>query len=280
MIGAWLVHAFTASGALLAYLALTDAIGGNFRRAFLWLAASTMVDAVDGALARLARVKERTPEFNGSKLDDIVDYLTFVFVPAFIVHGAGLLPDGPVGFVVVAAVLLSSAYGFNREDAKTADHFFTGFPSYWNIVAVYMVALRLAPGANAAILLGTRGDGLRADRLRVSVADAAVARGDRFARRRLGGAGGVADPGAAGSTALARARLAALPGVLRAVVVLPACTAKAELKLGPTTANCNAGGRTEVRPYDCQPHAGGRAEAQPDGYLYARRRKRRRRAEL
>ena len=180
MIGAWLVHAFTASGALLAYLALTDAIGGNFRRAFLWLAASTVVDAVDGALARLARVKERTPQFNGAKLDDIVDYLTFVFVPVFIVHGAGLLPDGPVGFVVVAAVLLSSAYGFSREDAKTTDHFFTGFPSYWNIVAMYMVALRLAPEVNAAILLGVRRDRLRADRLRVPVAHAAVARRSPF----------------------------------------------------------------------------------------------------
>jgi phosphatidylcholine synthase len=150
----WLVHAFTASGALLAYLALTDAIGGNFRRAFLWLVAATVVDAVDGALARLARVKERTPQFNGSKLDDIVDYLTFVFVPAFIIQGAGLLPDGPIGLIVVAAVLLSSAYGFNHDHAKTADHFFTGFPSYWNIVAVYMVALRLTPAVNAAILLG------------------------------------------------------------------------------------------------------------------------------
>jgi phosphatidylcholine synthase len=154
MIGAWLVHAFTASGALLSYVALTDAIGGNFRRAFLWLVVATVVDAVDGALARLARVKERTPQFNGSKLDDIVDYLTFVFVPAFIIHGAGLLPDGPIGLIVVAAVLLSSAYGFNHDRAKTADHFFTGFPSYWNIVAVYMVALRLTPAVNAAILLG------------------------------------------------------------------------------------------------------------------------------
>jgi phosphatidylcholine synthase len=154
---AWLVHAFTASGAVLAYLALHDAMGGDFRRAFLWLVAATVVDSVDGALARLARVKERTPHFNGSRLDDIVDYLTFVFVPAFIIQQAALLPEGVTGFVVVAAVLLSSAYGFSREDAKTVDHFFTGFPSYWNIVAVYMVALRLAPAANAAILVALAG---------------------------------------------------------------------------------------------------------------------------
>jgi phosphatidylcholine synthase len=154
MISAWLVHAFTASGALLAYLALVDAVRGDFRRAFLWLVAATVVDAVDGALARLARVKERTPQFNGARLDDIVDYLTFVFVPAFIVQRAGLLPDGPTGHAVVGAVLLASAYGFSREDAKTSDHFFTGFPSYWNIVAVYMVALQLAPAVNAIILAG------------------------------------------------------------------------------------------------------------------------------
>ncbi len=150
----WLVHAFTASGAVLAYLALTRAVAGDFRSALLLLVASTIVDAVDGALARLARVKERTPQFNGARLDDLVDYLTFVFVPAFIIHRAGLLPADPVGLIVVAAILLSSAYGFSREDAKTADHFFTGFPSYWNIVAVYMLGLQLSPTTGAAILLG------------------------------------------------------------------------------------------------------------------------------
>jgi phosphatidylcholine synthase len=149
----WLVHAFTASGALLAYLAVTDIAAGDLRRAFLWLAASTLVDSVDGALARLVDVKARAPMLNGARLDDIVDYLTFVFAPAFALHHGGFLPDGIAGWVVVAAVLVSSALGFSREDAKTADHFFTGFPSYWNIVAVYMAALGLPAGANAAILL-------------------------------------------------------------------------------------------------------------------------------
>ena len=150
----WLVHAFTASGAVLAYLALLRAVAGDFRAALLFLVAATLVDAVDGVLARLARVKERTPQFNGARLDDLVDYLTFVFVPVFIIHRAGLLPAGTAGMIVVAAVLLSSAYGFSREDAKTADHFFTGFPSYWNIVAIYMLAFKPSPSAGAACLLG------------------------------------------------------------------------------------------------------------------------------
>ena len=151
---AWLVHAFTATGAVLAYMAVEATIAGDTRRAFLWLVVATLVDAVDGALARLARVKERTPQFNGARLDDIVDYLTFVFVPVFILRHDGVLPAGASGLAVASAVLLSSAYGFSREDAKTPDHFFTGFPSYWNIVAVYMVAIQLAPVTNAAILCG------------------------------------------------------------------------------------------------------------------------------
>ena len=151
---AWLVHAFTASGAVLAYLALEAGIRGAFRDAFLWLVAATLVDAVDGVFARLARVKQRTPHFDGARLDDIVDYLTFVFVPAFLLRASGSVPDGAVGLAAVGCVLLSSAYGFSRSDAKTPDHFFTGFPSYWNIVAAYMVALVLDPLVNAAILVG------------------------------------------------------------------------------------------------------------------------------
>ncbi len=151
---AWLVHAFTATGAVLAYLALEAAVAGGVRAAFLWLSAATLVDAVDGALARLAQVKERTPQFDGALLDNIIDYLTFVFVPVFVLRRQGLLPDGAAGVAVAAAVLLSSAYGFSRLDAKTGDHFFTGFPSYWNIVALYMVAIGLSPAVNAAILIG------------------------------------------------------------------------------------------------------------------------------
>jgi len=125
---------------------------GNYRKAFLWLAAQVVVDATDGAFARSAKVSERLPWFNGAKLDDIIDYLCYVFIPALIVWRALLVPDALV-IPVAAAMLLSSAYGFNREDAKTPDHFFTGFPSYWNIVVAYMLLGGWGERMNAVILL-------------------------------------------------------------------------------------------------------------------------------
>jgi phosphatidylcholine synthase len=118
----------------------------------LLLVATTVVDATDGMLARRARVKELTPGFDGARLDDIVDYLTFVFVPMLILVRAGHLPQGWT-VAVSAAVLLSSAYGFASLDAKTDDHYFTGFPSYWNIVVLYLLLFRIPPQANAVILL-------------------------------------------------------------------------------------------------------------------------------
>jgi phosphatidylcholine synthase len=150
---AWLAHLYTASGAVFAFLAARAVIDFDYRAAFFWLAVQVVVDATDGVLARALRVSERIPWFNGAKLDDIVDYLCYVFVPALFVWRAILVPETWMAYVT-SAMLLSSAYGFNRADAKSADHFFTGFPSYWNIVVFYMMALRLPEAINGAILLG------------------------------------------------------------------------------------------------------------------------------
>jgi phosphatidylcholine synthase len=149
---AWLAHAYTATGAVIAFLAAIEVFEGDYRSAFLWLAAQIVVDATDGALARSARVSEQLPWFNGAKLDDIIDYLCYVFIPALIVWRALLVPES-WAVPVAAAMLLSSAYGFNRDDAKTADHFFTGFPSYWNIVVAYMWLAGWPPAVNAVILV-------------------------------------------------------------------------------------------------------------------------------
>ncbi|HSC27399.1 MAG TPA: hypothetical protein VLD67_09000, partial [Vicinamibacterales bacterium] len=149
---AWLVHLYTALGTLAAFFGAIAVFGDRFREAFLWMAAATIVDATDGPLARAARVKEAVPWFDGARLDDIVDYLTFVFLPVLLLYQSRALPAGwEPG--AASVVLLSSAYGFAAEDAKTEDHFFTGFPSYWNIVALYLYAFRFDPAANGLILL-------------------------------------------------------------------------------------------------------------------------------
>ena len=152
MIAAWLVHVYTATGALLAFLATCAVFVQDYRAAFICLYLQVVVDATDGTLARRFNVSQRLPGFNGAKLDDIVDYLTYVFVPALIVWRAALVPEGWT-LVVVSAMLLSSALGFNREKAKTSDHFFTGFPSYWNVVAFYLMVAGWSGAMNAAFLL-------------------------------------------------------------------------------------------------------------------------------
>jgi phosphatidylcholine synthase len=151
-LGAWSVHAFTALGAVCAFMGTLEVVEANYRAAFLWLVVATVIDATDGVFARLARVKERTPGFDGARLDDIVDYLTFVFVPMLLLYLSGDLPRG-WGLLVCAAVLLSSGYGFASIDAKTDDHYFTGFPSYWNIVALYLHAAGMNPAINALVLV-------------------------------------------------------------------------------------------------------------------------------
>lgn len=149
---AWLVHLYTASSALFGFLALTRIFYDRYREAFLWLALAIVVDATDGVLARRAQIGARLPHFDGAKLDDIVDYLTYVFVPAFFAWHALLVPER-WSIPAAAAMLVSSAYGFNRKDAKTPDHFFTGFPSYWNIVVFYLYVAGWPPVVNLAILL-------------------------------------------------------------------------------------------------------------------------------
>jgi phosphatidylcholine synthase len=150
---AWSVHLLTASGTVLAFLALRAVDAHRFGDAFRWLLIAMAIDCVDGTLARAAEVKRVLPWFDGTKLDDIVDYLTYVVVPIVLLHEAGMLPTGSAGVLCAAAPLLASAYGFCRTDAKTSDHYFRGFPSYWNVFAFYAFALRISPAATAVWIL-------------------------------------------------------------------------------------------------------------------------------
>lgn len=153
VIGAVGVHIYTASGFVLGFLMIIAAFEGR-TATVLWLFLIAMIiDGTDGFLARKVRVKEATPWFDGALLDNIVDYLTYAFAPAIFLYVGGYLPDGNTGMFFACLPLLASTYQFCRSDAKTEDHCFMGFPSYWNILAFYIVIFDLSTTMNAALLV-------------------------------------------------------------------------------------------------------------------------------
>lgn len=145
---AWLVHLYTASGAVLSAWAIFALFADNLRLAWALLLITIFIDSTDGFLARAAHVKQALPWFDGRRLDDIVDYLAWVFVPVVLLVHTGLLPAW-----AAAAPLLASGYGFAQAQAKTDDHNFLGFPSYWSLVAFSVYELALPSGVVIALVL-------------------------------------------------------------------------------------------------------------------------------
>lgn len=145
---AWMVHAFTASGVVLAFLALMAIMGESWGLALFWLLLALVVDGVDGSLARMAHVKTRAPRIDGDTMDLVTDYLNYVFVPAVLIWRAELVPPAAAPYMA-ALILVSSLYNFTRRDLKTGDNYFRGFPALWNVVAFYFFVAR--PGVEAAI---------------------------------------------------------------------------------------------------------------------------------
>ena len=145
------VHLLTASGAALGFLALLAVEEARWRAAFLWLFASLLVDGADGWLARRVRVKEVLPWFDGHLVDYVVDYLTYVVIPALLAYRAGLLPDG-LGLPAAIFILLVSTYTYGNLDAKTEDSYFLSFPGLWNFVVFYLFILGLSPWINLGIV--------------------------------------------------------------------------------------------------------------------------------
>lgn len=148
---AWAVHAFSASGAVLALFAVVAIFDHRWTDALLWLFAALVVDGVDGTLARAAETKKMTPRIDGDALDLIIDYLNYVFVPTLFMIEAELLPD-TLAMPLAALIQLSSLYVFARRDMKTEDNYFRGFPALWNVVALYLYAAQVDAGVAAAIV--------------------------------------------------------------------------------------------------------------------------------
>ena len=152
MLPAALVHIFTASGAVCGLMATMAVFAGAWEAVFGWLGLALVIDGIDGTFARMAKVEQRLPRFSGDRLDLVIDYVTYVFVPALALLQAGFLP-GYVGLFLAGLILLSSLFHFSDTQSKAEDYSFVGFPAIWNAVAFYVFAFGLERWATVAVVL-------------------------------------------------------------------------------------------------------------------------------
>ena len=145
------VHIFTAAGAGCAMMALIAAVDRKWSAMFAWLGVALVLDAADGPLARRFEVAERLPRWSGDVLDLVVDFVTYVFVPAYAIAASGLMPERLAAAAAVAIVMTGALYFADRA-MKMKDHYFRGFPGLWNAVAFYLLLLRPPPIAAATIV--------------------------------------------------------------------------------------------------------------------------------
>ena len=145
---AFSVHVLTAAGAAVALFALLAATHGDWPLMFLWLGVALVIDAIDGPLARAVNIAEVLPNWSGDTLDLVVDYTTYVFVPAYAVAAGHLMPD-TLAIPSAAAIAVTGTLYFANRQMKTSDNFFRGFPAVWNLVAFYLLLLRPVPAVAA-----------------------------------------------------------------------------------------------------------------------------------
>ena len=151
----WIVHSFTALGALCGMFGLMAVSDRNFKIAILWLAIAMVVDGLDGLAARKYEVKTHVPRIDGYTLDLIIDFVTCIVIPVLFMLRTNMLPASPIGPIVASFVMLMSALWMSRTDQMTADHFFNGFPCEWNMIVptLYLLNMKPWPTAIACILL-------------------------------------------------------------------------------------------------------------------------------
>ena len=151
-IAAWAVHGFTASGAVLGFLAIISILNNDLVGAFLWLGLALLIDGIDGSLARKIGVLDKTPNIDGSTLDNVIDYLNYVIIPALMIYWFQMVPNG-WEIILPAGMFAVSLYTFANMNMKTNDYYFSGFPAVWNIVVLYFYILNTDPIINVIIIL-------------------------------------------------------------------------------------------------------------------------------
>lgn len=148
-----LVHLFTAFGIVCALFATRAVLAGAWEQVFVWLGVALIIDELDGTFARMADVPAKLPRFSGDRLDLVIDYVTYVFVPALALLHAGYLGGAGYGMIFASLILMSSLFHFSDTESKSDDHCFVGFPAIWNIVAFYIFALRMPVWAAMLLVL-------------------------------------------------------------------------------------------------------------------------------
>ena len=151
-IAAWAVHGFTASGAVLGFLAIISILNNDLVGAFLWLGLALLIDGIDGTLARKIGVLDKTPNIDGSTLDNVIDYLNYVIIPALMIYWFQMVPNG-WEIILPAGMFAVSLYTFANMNMKTNDYYFSGFPAVWNIVVLYFYILNTHPIINVIVIL-------------------------------------------------------------------------------------------------------------------------------
>lgn len=136
---AFAVHLFTATGAVFAMLAMLAAVDGKWDLMFVWLVVAFIVDGIDGPLARRYEVTRNAPQYDGVVLDLLIDYLTYIFIPAFALFKSGLLPDW-TGWICILIITYTSALYMVDTGMKTKDKSFAGFPACWNMLVLVIFA--------------------------------------------------------------------------------------------------------------------------------------------
>jgi phosphatidylcholine synthase len=149
---AFAVHIFTACGAGCAFLALTAAVNGQWALMFAWLGIALCIDGVDGTFARRLQVAQLLPRWSGDILDLVVDFLNYVFVPAYALAASGMLPR-PAAVPLSLLIVVTGALYFADRLMKTSDYYFRGFPALWNIAAFYLFILKPEAWAGAAAII-------------------------------------------------------------------------------------------------------------------------------
>ena len=151
-IAAWAVHGFTASGAVLGFLAIISIFNNDQTSSFLWLGLALLVDGLDGTIARKVGVSDKAPNIDGSTLDNLIDYLNYVIIPSLMIYWFQMVPNG-WEIIIPAGIFAVSLYTFANINMKTEDYYFSGFPALWNIVVLYFYILNTNQYINLIVII-------------------------------------------------------------------------------------------------------------------------------